>query len=364
MSGITAAEEQRKKRQEEDAAAMQAANEALNVNVSGAVAKPLSLHKSSKKRKASDSHASSSSSKKKSSSKRPGKSKEEQVLKLFTPVVIKVFSKYIGKALDRDQFKKRAKELSHLLVEKERKSSRFDSEDYSTLTADKEKKLRAYCKDWTAKLIARKGLKPGKSSQSHSPSKSTASTPATTAGCSSKENKDEDDDDAAEREMQELMAEMNRVDGEAAAADDIEEEDGEEEDEEQEQEQEQGSTTPAGDPDDRSTWISLEDQLAQLSEAHPPPPPPELVDIAGEAPLDQAEADATLTLEEADLAVEASRNAKHDVASVMVLENGNGSDGNGKNGDQMEVDEPASAPVTVVPAVPAPVPQQQQQPPQ
>lgn len=313
MSGINEAEQKRKQKQEEDASAMEMAHQALKVNVSGgsgadAVAKPLSLHKSSKKRKhGSFGHG---SSKKSSSGKSGAKTKEQEALKLFTPVVIGVLSKYARKALDRDQFKKRAKELSHLLVEKEKKSSRWDKDDYTTLAPEKEKKLRAYCKDWVAKLIARKGGS-SSSSKSKSPSKSTASTPITTQG----DGDGEKDDEAMEKEMADLMAEMNGVD-----EDGEDDEDGNDEAEgsPESSERQTRSTTPAGHPNDSASWVPPTTQLQQqelckttsAESAAPPPPPPDTsmqMDVDGEAALEEANAEATMTLEEADMAVEATQ---------------------------------------------------------
>jgi hypothetical protein len=42
----------------------------------------------------------------------PASGKEKQVLRAFSPVVVKALTKYAGGALDREQFKKRAKEVS------------------------------------------------------------------------------------------------------------------------------------------------------------------------------------------------------------------------------------------------------------
>lgn len=298
MSGINEAEQKRKQKQQEEASAMEAANQALKVNVSGEVAKPLSLHKGSKKRK----HSSTNGSKK--SSKSSGKTQEQQALKLFTPVVIGVLSKYARKTLDRDQFKKRAKELSHLLVDKEKKSSRWETEDYTTLTPEKEKKLRNYCKDWVAKLVARKSSSrsDSHSSKSRSPSKPVESTPASQA-------QEEKDDEAMEKEMADLMAEMNGV----------EEEENDDEEEEESYSPELfdkhiGGTTPAGPSDDLATQRSLDPHnfltpgSASAAKLAPPPPPPAApLPVDGEASMGDSNAEATMTLAEADRAVDASQ---------------------------------------------------------
>lgn len=40
-------------------------------------------------------------------------------------------------------------------MEKERKSSSYDSDPYTVLSAEKEKKIRSFAKEWIAKLLKR-----------------------------------------------------------------------------------------------------------------------------------------------------------------------------------------------------------------
>lgn len=95
--------------------------------------------------------------------KKESQSKEKQLYRLFSTVVIKTMSKY-KKYLDTEQFKKRAKEVCKIMCEKEKKSSHFATEKYDTLTPEKENKLRKYVKEFMTKLLARKGIKVSSSS--------------------------------------------------------------------------------------------------------------------------------------------------------------------------------------------------------
>lgn len=318
MSSIAASEMERKKKQEEESTTVQAATDAMKTKADGPVAKPLSLHKASKKSK---------HSRHKQASKSSNKSREHEALKLFTPVVIGVLSKYARKHLDRDQFKKRAKELSHLLVDKEKKSSKWETEDYSKMTPEKEKKMRSFCKDWVAKLVVR--CKASKSSKSaSSPSKSTTSTPAPTTESSHEDR----DDSSIDKEMADLMAEVN----------------GEQQEEDMENDDDDGDEGASPQPSASDSTPAFDTQQfheqsqsgsRSPSTAPPPPPPVSAVQVVGESTLGDANAEATMTLEEADLAVEATN---HNDTSLLVVEEQNGHGINGQS--------------HIIPAVPAPPP--------
>ncbi|MBW0494768.1 hypothetical protein O181_034483 [Austropuccinia psidii MF-1] len=83
--------------------------------------------------------------------------KDRKILRLFSAIVVQTMSRYKA-SLDRDQFKKRAKELTNLLCQKETRSIHYLTESYDQLTADKEAKIKSFTKDWTMKLLARKEL--------------------------------------------------------------------------------------------------------------------------------------------------------------------------------------------------------------
>ena len=106
--------------------------------------------------------------------------KEKKMMRLFSTVVVQTMSKY-KKHLDADQFKKRAKEVCNIMVEKEKKSSGFAKETYDALAPEKEAKVKKYVKEFILKLLARKGITPSSSSSSssskHSKSKSKSSHP-------------------------------------------------------------------------------------------------------------------------------------------------------------------------------------------
>ncbi|SCZ94660.1 BZ3500_MvSof-1268-A1-R1_Chr12-3g04028 [Microbotryum saponariae] len=106
--------------------------------------------------------------------------KDKKVMALFSGVVVQVMSKYKG-ALDPDQFKKRAKEVTILLCEKEKKHPSYNKEPYDSLTPEKMSKVKAFTKDWIKKLIERKRAQnPNGSGRS----KSSSSTPGGTGGAS------------------------------------------------------------------------------------------------------------------------------------------------------------------------------------
>lgn len=83
--------------------------------------------------------------------------KDRKMLKLFSAVVVQTMSRYKN-SLDHDQFKRRAKELTNLLCEKEAKSSHYLNDTYDKLSPAKESKIKSFTKDWITKLLARKGI--------------------------------------------------------------------------------------------------------------------------------------------------------------------------------------------------------------
>ncbi|KAF8626036.1 hypothetical protein AX15_005126 [Amanita polypyramis BW_CC] len=78
--------------------------------------------------------------------------KEKRLHKLVGAVVVKCMSKY-AKGLDRELFKKYAKELTHVIADKEKKSSTFKEGKLDTLSEDKMTKIKKFAKEYIAKIL-------------------------------------------------------------------------------------------------------------------------------------------------------------------------------------------------------------------
>ncbi|GAA5839208.1 hypothetical protein JCM9279_002627 [Rhodotorula babjevae] len=102
--------------------------------------------------------------------------KDKMVMGLFSTVVVNTMSKYKGE-FEPDAFKKRAREVSELLVEKEKKRPTYVTDSYESLAPEKEAKVRSFVKDWVKKLLERKKANGSSSSSARRPSTSSASTP-------------------------------------------------------------------------------------------------------------------------------------------------------------------------------------------
>ncbi|GAA5840308.1 hypothetical protein JCM11251_006691 [Rhodosporidiobolus azoricus] len=102
--------------------------------------------------------------------------KEKKVMGLFSGVVVQTMSKYKGQ-FEPDAFKKRAKEVSQILCDKEKKRPSYATDSYDSLTPDKEAKLKSFVKDWVKKLLERKNKPRSSSGGGGSGSGSSASTP-------------------------------------------------------------------------------------------------------------------------------------------------------------------------------------------
>ncbi|KAG6331704.1 hypothetical protein ID866_7384 [Astraeus odoratus] len=94
--------------------------------------------------------------------------KEKRLLKLIGGVVVKCMSKY-AKQLDHDQFKKYAKELTHIIAEKEKKSSSYKEGKLDALSDEKTTKIKKFSKEYIAKVL-RKLEKSRRKSSSDGPS--------------------------------------------------------------------------------------------------------------------------------------------------------------------------------------------------
>ncbi|GJJ09368.1 hypothetical protein Clacol_003590 [Clathrus columnatus] len=82
--------------------------------------------------------------------------KEQRLLKLVGPVVVKCMSKYQTQ-FEHDTFKKHAKTLTHLIAEKEKKSSSYEKSKLDSLSDEKKDKIKKFVKEYVSKLIKRKG---------------------------------------------------------------------------------------------------------------------------------------------------------------------------------------------------------------
>nr|CRX79216.1 hypothetical protein ls5931a1_00049 [Leucosporidium scottii] len=100
--------------------------------------------------------------------------KEKKVMALFSTIVVQVMSKYRGH-LEPEQFKKRAREVTTLLCEKEKKHPLYATEPYDSLSAEKASKVKAFTKDWVKKLLDRKRASNGGNSGTATPSLTTPS---------------------------------------------------------------------------------------------------------------------------------------------------------------------------------------------
>ncbi|KAJ7452106.1 hypothetical protein B0H11DRAFT_1742432 [Mycena galericulata] len=78
--------------------------------------------------------------------------KEKRLLKLVGAVVVKCMSKY-GKSLERETFKKHAKELTQLIADKEKKSASYRDNKLEALSDEKVAKIKKFAKEYIAKVV-------------------------------------------------------------------------------------------------------------------------------------------------------------------------------------------------------------------
>ncbi|KAH0833915.1 hypothetical protein J3R83DRAFT_11100 [Lanmaoa asiatica] len=91
--------------------------------------------------------------------------KEKRLLKLVGAVVVRCMSKYSGK-MENDVFKKYAKELTHIIAEKEKKSTSFKEGHLDSLSDEKIAKIKKFAKEYITKVLRK--LEKSKSKQSGS----------------------------------------------------------------------------------------------------------------------------------------------------------------------------------------------------
>ncbi|TFK88803.1 hypothetical protein K466DRAFT_585207 [Polyporus arcularius HHB13444] len=130
---------------------------------------------SGKESRKKSSGSSSKPKQKKLSKEEKEANKEKRLLKLIGAVVVKCMSKYKDQ-LDHDQFKKYAKELTHAIAEKEKKSSSYKEGRLETLSEEKTVKIKKFAKEYIAKVL-RKLDKSGKRRKHVSTTAGSSSTP-------------------------------------------------------------------------------------------------------------------------------------------------------------------------------------------
>ncbi|GEM11406.1 histone-lysine N-methyltransferase SETD2 [Rhodotorula toruloides] len=81
--------------------------------------------------------------------------KDKRVMGLFSNVVVATMSKYKAH-FDSETFKKRAREVTEILIEKEKKRPSYESESYDSIAPEKEAKVKSFVKDWVKKLVERR----------------------------------------------------------------------------------------------------------------------------------------------------------------------------------------------------------------
>lgn len=91
--------------------------------------------------------------------------KEKRLVKLIGGVIVKCMSRY-AKQLDHDQFKKYAKELTHIIAEKEKKSASYKEGNLDALTDEKTAKIKKFAKEYIAKVLRKLEKSKHKSSSS------------------------------------------------------------------------------------------------------------------------------------------------------------------------------------------------------
>ncbi|KAI9454239.1 hypothetical protein BJY52DRAFT_1122891 [Lactarius psammicola] len=156
--------------------------------------------------------------------------REKRLLKLVGAVVVKTMSKYRAR-MEVDTFKKHAKELTHIIAEKEKKSSSYRENKLEALSEEKKTKIKKFARDYIHKVLHR--LERGK----RRPPDSAAS--ATTAATTTPVTPNRADmppphDDDGEDENGEGGMEMDEMEMSVEEAMDLspdEDEDGDEDDE-------------------------------------------------------------------------------------------------------------------------------------
>ena len=86
---------------------------------------------------------------------RVSRDRDKRVMQLFSSVVVSVMSHYRHE-FEGEAFKRRAREVTQVLCDKERKHPSYSTSDYYKLSPDKISKLKTFTKQWINKLVDRK----------------------------------------------------------------------------------------------------------------------------------------------------------------------------------------------------------------
>jgi len=97
----------------------------------------------------------------------PKVDRDKRMTKLVGELVVKYMSRFKAE-LSHDQFKKYAKELTSVIVEKEKKSSSYQTLKLDKLGDDKKKKMKPFIKEYIDKVLRKIRQKKGQSSASRS----------------------------------------------------------------------------------------------------------------------------------------------------------------------------------------------------
>ncbi|KAH9984712.1 hypothetical protein BJV77DRAFT_1062120 [Russula vinacea] len=81
-----------------------------------------------------------------------GDNREKRLLKLVGAVVVKTMSKYRTR-MDVDTFKKHAKELTHIIAEKEKKSSSYKDNKLDSFSDEKKSKIKKFAREYINKVL-------------------------------------------------------------------------------------------------------------------------------------------------------------------------------------------------------------------
>ncbi|KAK0200857.1 hypothetical protein DFS33DRAFT_1265721 [Desarmillaria ectypa] len=141
---ITAAAEAQRVAAEEAARAAAEAEEKVRVAVAAKEAR------AAKKGQHHSSHH--NTHKKPETSEQKEANKEKRLLKLVGAVVVKCMSKY-AKSMEHDVFKKHAKELTHIITEKEKKSRSYRDGKLDALSDEKVAKIKKFAKEYIRKVL-------------------------------------------------------------------------------------------------------------------------------------------------------------------------------------------------------------------
>ncbi|KAF8264188.1 hypothetical protein EI94DRAFT_1871740 [Lactarius quietus] len=120
--------------------------------------------------------------------------REKRLLKLVGAVVVKTMSKYRAR-MDVDTFKKHAKELTHIIAEKEKKSSSYRENKLDSLTDEKKAKIKKFAREYIHKVLHRLERGSSKRRPPDSASTTTPTTPQRAADNNMPPPVDDDDDD-------------------------------------------------------------------------------------------------------------------------------------------------------------------------